>query len=1613
MRKISLLLLSLAALVSSCSPKDDFQPQVLPSGSAVSITEIEFDPLGGETEFSITSPVSWTVENLQDWFTLTANDKTIKTGMKLLSGHYDMKIVANVNDYSREVGDYRHTTLVIKSADNSAEEIGVDGSLNETIEITQPNPYLRITTHDTQTGEELVLNNKEKDPILFLWDYTEAEPFMAEPMVFTVECNTEWTIKQLSTPVNNMVERESMAEEVVVMSISPYAATLLGDGYVNLDGWLIAPELRLYERNESNTFTFSLIPASYNTTGKDRKLSLAVVGPDGNYGAPIEYYTLEVSHNNVRFNITASQPTPLQFDACYTTPVEIVVDSEIDWTVENDYGWISLNPQNPGAQCNKESLPTSFTVDINHPGCTENANPEERIQEGNIRVVATGGTTRLPIEVQIQQEPYQFQLSQQSIHFGNNEITPIFFDLTTSGAWEVESCPDWITTSPLNGDGIESGVHQPKVYIKANSQNLNLTDNQGSVVFKSTLNSLKQEMSIVQDRFIFEADTENESDKRLLTMDTSSHNVNVKSSGNWDVTIDYEDGDSDWLSLSSASGYGDGSFSFHANDGNDNTFERRATLVIHSTTHSDAGVELAPIEIEISQRKYEFEVAPLPESAEFNYGPVEEDGRNVEIICSATWEITAPSWIKFNHSSSGQGDATITFTADNNTEYEPRDGTISISSTYGEFSNTFTYNVHQDEFIFEVTPTLFEELAPVDAAECSISIECSSSWTITTLSTSAGWVIPSVTKGSGDLSVRLDVSDNPLTSARSGDVMVFSTVNSDSRNVVIKQKKYEFDDTPVDISATTLTPQTEKIEVVCSGNWHLNSKPDWIDASPDSGKGDGTMVLTIHNNYNLSERTSTDFVLYSELNQLTRAINVTQAAFIFDTERVELSEYTALMPTEQSVVLGDIMASWELDDVPAWITPSMSEGVDGGHTITFKAMPNYTLMARSATIKLKSQYYNNNNELCKEIVVSQAPFLFPTSTIEHNFDELNELSFNAVLGNIMASWEVVGVPEWLSTTPTVAGESATSSLLIEAEPNYQLSSRSAELTIESEYVEENPELSRQLTISQDAFIFDNTTLEVTPFEPIDAVSYTTKQAKGSAEWSVRSKPEWLNVEVDKPNDEWSINITATDNIQTKKRSGEIIIESQYYSQNSDLRRIINVMQKEYLFDDATTNFTLEPLDKQTTLDVVCSGEWTITGVPAWAHLDLSGKGSKRLTMTFDANYEQSENRATMTLTSNPNGLTRTINLTQKPFLFDTTKATLDVEANASSFNVTLMEATSTWSVKNIPSWVESVVPSSGSGMKEFTITTSHNPYFEERSATLRVESDHIAHNSALYKEIVINQAAFEYDTTPVTLNESPALDAEAQQVVLASSTLGWSIKDVPSWAEVSPMSGSGSATITIRAKDNTSLNTRKATLRIESELIGLNAALVKEVTISQEAYEFDSAAATLSSFAAMNATSQSVRLSACTGSWYSPDKPSWITLSPASGEGAATITVGAQNNTSESARSATFTIVSRENESLKKSISVSQDGYTFTVASSSLTFEASATKAQNVAVECSGSWSVSDDASWLTATKSGSNVVITPTANKDKSQRTAKVTVKSDDNSALTRTINVTQAAAK
>ena len=240
-----------------------------------------------------------------------------------------------------------------------------------------------------------------------------------------------------------------------------------------------------------------------------------------------------------------------------------------------------------------------------------------------------------------------------------------------------------------------------------------------------------------------------------------------------------------------------------------------------------------------------------------------------------------------------------------------------------------------------------------------------------------------------------------------------------------------------------------------------------------------------------------------------------------------------------------------------------------------------------------------------------------------------------------------------------------------------------------------------------------------------------------------------------------------------------------------------------------------------------------------------------------------------------------------------------------------------------------------------------------------------------------------------------------------SANVSWSVTDNVSWLTVSPTSGSNNGTVTVNATSaNTATSARSATVTVTG------GGITRMVTVTQPG---------VSSYLTVGPTSVSVPQGggpatfsvSANVSWSVTDDASWLTTSPTSGSGDATVTVNATSaNTATSSRSATVTVTGG---GITRMVTVTQPGVSsyLTVGPTSVSVPQGGGPA-TFSVSANVSWSVTDDASWLTVSPTsgsgnGTVTVNATSANTATSARSATVTV---TGGGITRTVTVTQPGA-
>ena len=1630
MKKFFLILVCGAVLLTSCDKREQEQLPVFENGTAVSVSEIEFDPTGGDYTFAVSSVIAYQFVDVPEWITIYNADNGSKIQVdgygkssEMAAGTASFRVVATYNSNrpkNFQVGDYRDQTLSIRSCDKT---------FNEEIYLKQEYPYLNVFIKRPSDTAPTQIKNSHK--FAFDWNYTSQSPFECAETLFTVECNTDWSIAVLNEFGTVITSKSSADYEADV----PDYLSVRSDGSTVWADWLKGPSTTEYHKCKENSFDLHFVPVTYNTSAT-RALTLVISNPKVTGSSnSLDKYQVNISQNFVRFNVTNEQNeefTSIEFPSCYTTAQLIKVDSELEWYPESDCTWVELKKSS-----------TNVTANVSHAGCSEGANNKSEEQSGNITIwgyVSKEKDPNLKISktISVTQAPYYFNVLNASSNttianttFENKETVEFGANVKSSGDWEVTSTHDWVTLSAEGGKGSGGSDTIGSESLLLTTSNYNLDTNnlrETTITVKSKLNSMQKSFKITQPKYVFTATAP---DLSLLTFDTASHSLKVESTGAWEIETDYTgsaNGNEAWLNFSSLNGTTGASVTYKAKTGNGYTEDRKATVKVISIPHKKAGLgdDVAKT-FDIVQSKYIFEVTPS--FNKFAYQAVATTKTYMlNIDCSADWTIEAPSWI--NVKRSGSGSEELTVSVQNNYSYISRDGNIVVKSTYEPTGSTYTKSipVSQESFIFDVSPQTISSVPAFigDNDRFGVTINSSAPWSIEK-DTNYSTYVKSVSKleGEADSSEKIYFvpNHNPNKQGRTFDVTIRSAVGSDEgmeKTITFTQEAYQFDEASKEYNYSSLSANVEEansFKVICSGNWELQSKPSWVNVNklthtPQESGDYATLKIEVANNYELTQRGPEEMFIYSPIGGYKQKITISQAAFKFDTTPVtDLTQYTALSPKDQTVTILEGDAGWRLESKPDWILLDADAGSKGLSYVNLKAKENTYLEPRSGKVRFVSNYYSYNNKLYKDVDVSQAAFKFDTAEVTlDKYSALSPSSQSVTVQECDGNWSVKNTLDWVTV------EKANNSVKVSVAENVNKVGREGTIRLESEYISSNSALCKVIKLSQAAFEFDETKASLS-YAALPTSSQTVQIGKCDGTWTVTGVPSWISVNKSNGGGNTTIEITAAPNYVKSSRSETIRLVS---DKNNSIYKEISVSQAAFKFDTTVatlTEYASLPTSGQTVQIGECDGRWTIESKPDWITVNQStGTGSMSITVTAQNNIEKSSRSGSIRLVSeyvsNNAELCKIINVSQAAFKFDTEPASVSFGAASNlKTTVTLGESDGSWRVEGVPSWITMV--SSGSGSTQITLeATVNSSLTDSRTETIRIVSES---NSNYHKEISVTQSAFKFDTNDVKVDVFTALSPAAKTVDVGTCDGTWNVVNNYDWVTVTK---NGADAITISVSENNQKSPREGTIRLESEYINLNPRLYKEIKVSQAAFKFDTEPVTANTFGSVTNLQATITLGESDGCWHVEDAPDWIKVLNNSGVGASDIIFAALANSQRTPRSATVKVVSDNNSSYYKSVTFSQQAMTFDNTSVLLTeYAALSSSEQTVEVVCDGEWSVSAP-SWIKVTPSSGtgsmSIMVAADANYYKSNRQGEVLIKSkywSDNSELCKVVNVSQAA--
>lgn len=699
------------------------------------------------------------------------------------------------------------------------------------INIKQEKPYLRVVL-------DVYGQNVDPDSVNFAWNNNTSSRII-------VHSNTDWTIKDAKT-----------IDEI--------------DGGCILNNWIWFSDYNGKASESRNGQEITINPMSYNLEESDHTLSFNLVGAT-------DSIVFNMQQGHMKLTANPQDQDNLVFAPCNSVPIELKLNSEFDsWTFYQMPEWLSADVKS-GSEKEKSVV---LTASINRQ---KSQLADTIVIRGYIK--EDGITKTADRKLVATLDPYKFQISKNSIELDagfNGYIQNI--EAISSGKWSLSDIPEWVNVSPQNGKGIEYGDDTPtNLVFRPNEMNYDMENSRThEIKFNSNEgNGLVETITVIQNKYAFEATPETVS---IGTVDTDKKDLEIKCSGDWKLVSN-----ASWLELSPTSGSGSETVKYNARTANNTSSDKKAVITLKSISHEDKGLSYTPLKFDIKQEKFVFDISPSTTSKQFasiSTASTTGNKHNLTITSSVKWEASNSNttWLHTTPKSGNNGTTNVEIKVDDNYSFSTRRGSVKFTNEYNNTSHTIS--ISQGPFEFD-TKSASVDFSAVKPTEESVNLgACIGKWNVR--NTASSWLKVTPTSGEGGQTITIKPNTDHHSKTRSSGKARTAQVRIESefigenpelvKEITVTQAAHIFGVASNTATVTATTPASIKVE--CSSSWDASCSADWIELSPTSKNGDGTLQIKAKNkNGSKSARTAT-VVVKNTVGETTfeENITVTQAA---------------------------------------------------------------------------------------------------------------------------------------------------------------------------------------------------------------------------------------------------------------------------------------------------------------------------------------------------------------------------------------------------------------------------------------------------------------------------------------------------------------------------------------------------------------------------------------------------------------------------------------------------------------------------------------------------------------------------------------------------------------
>lgn len=564
------------------------------------------------------------------------------------------------------------------------------------------------------------------------------------------------------------------------------------------------------------------------------------------------------------------------------------------------------------------------------------------------------------------------------------------------------------------------------------------------------------------------------------------------------------------------------------------------------------------------------------------------------------------------------------------------------------------------------------------------------------------------------------------------------------------------------------------------------------------------------------------------------------------------------------------------------------------------------------------------------------------------------------------SWQFTTLPNWIAISPTSGNTSST--IVLEGTENTSADPRTSVFYLESS--ESSWNFSKAMSASQGGV---ESSLTVEPTE----LSFSGKGETASVLvianciWIAKCSQDWVTLTVSDSNE---LAITVNANPMDSYREATVYIS---YGNN----QTASISLTQFPASISTSEAILKYGNNAAKYDLKITSEiaWTAITSDSWIMVSPDSGNEGETKISIEVSPNTSVNIRTGYVSFKTGDYERfQIQIEQDGLYIESVKE-LNFRSMENSQSIEIKSNTD-WEILSSPDWL-SFSKTSGSGNDEVTITASENLGMESRVGIIEIGQKGLT----LKCEINVTQSGRTLSSDATLLEFS---DKAGEQSFELLSDGSWTSLCSDDWFTVTPISGKGDETITVKVEENTSNDDREGKIIYS---FGNQTAEVlihqlgKYFNIGDETFEFNSHGG------------QHIISISTNESWniQVPENADWLSLSSTSGNGEAEITMTVKGNPSVNSRSAEIIITPEHSQAIK--ISVNQKARYLNVSSENVTFFSDGGTSEFISIETDGAYEITSEATWFKVNEEESGFTVTAEVYKYPETRSGRISISLTD----------------